>query len=146
MHQFRRERTEGGTIIATLEDYAAVYRLVAQSLAEGLEAEVPERIRQLVETVGELLKENEKRRDREFAFGRNYVSQIQIAKKLGRDQSVVSRNVAAAIEAGYLVNEAPGQGREAQLIVGERQLPSGAVLPDPRELAAEEEVTELLAQ
>jgi hypothetical protein len=57
MHQFRRERDSDGTIIATLDDYAAVYALVAHVLAEALEAAVPDRIREIVQAVKRLLKQ-----------------------------------------------------------------------------------------
>jgi hypothetical protein len=64
------------------------------------------------------------------------VTQAHVAKKIGRDQSVVSRNVNAAIDAGYLVNETPGQGRQASLVLGERELPAATVLPTPEDLLA----------
>ena len=51
MHQFGRERDPNGANIATLDDYAAVYALVAHVLAEGLEAAVPERIGELAQAV-----------------------------------------------------------------------------------------------
>jgi hypothetical protein len=142
MHQFGRERNPDGAIIATHEDYKVVYALVAHVLAEGLEAAVPDRIREIVRAVHKL------RNQKHLNFGREEVSQVQIAKEIGRDQSVVSRNVTAAIEAGYLKNLNPGQGREASIVVGERELPNGSVLPHPKELAAlleaEKEVAELL--
>jgi hypothetical protein len=143
MHQFGRGRDPNGSILANLQDYAAVHSLVAKLLAEGLEASVPDRIREIVQAVRKLLKQR-KPGGEHWHLGREEVSQIQIAKEIGRDQSVVSRNVAAAIEAGYLKNLNPGQGREASIVPGERELPNGSVLPDPKELAARLEDKELL--
>ena len=146
MHKFTRERTADGAVIATAEDYSAVHTLVEKYLAEGLEAAVPDRIRTVVEAVSELIGS----RKEPQAWGQPTVNQIEIAQKIGRHQSVASRNVAAAIESGYLTNETPGQGREASIGVGKKKLPNGRVLLPPAdlaaELAAEEEVAELLAQ
>ena len=62
---------------------------------------------------GKLLKQK-KTGGEHWGWGREEVSQVQIAKEIGRDQSVVSRNVTAAIEAGYLKN--------LNLVRGERRL------------------------
>jgi hypothetical protein len=59
---------------------------------------------------------------------------MQLSKTLERDPSVVSRNVRKAIGQGFLKNLTPGQGREAALVLGDRELPSGTVLPLPEEL------------
>ena len=64
------------------------------------------------------------------------MSQRQVAEALKRDRSVVSRNVHVAIDQGFLANLAPGQGREARLVMGDRELPAGSALPDPVELGA----------
>ena len=67
------------------------------------------------------------------------VSQVKLAEMLGKDPSVISRNVAKAIAQGYLRNLTPGQGRLASLELGDRQLPKGSVLPHPNQLKCNNE-------
>jgi hypothetical protein len=115
-----------------MDDYDAVRRLVEKPLSEGLETAVPQNAREVVEAVRSLLPVKTGPR---LAFDpEEGVSQRQVADALKRDRSVVSRNVAIATDQGFLVNLAPGQGRESRLIMGDRKLPSGSVLPSPEEL------------
>lgn len=127
MHQggVRRE------VPATLDDYRAVYDLIAGPLAQGLEEAVPEPIRAVVEAVKKLQDADKD------SWVKPSVSQVQLAKALGRDQSVINRHVRKAVGQGFLRNLAPGQGREAELVIGDRELPSGTVLPNPEELQDE---------
>jgi hypothetical protein len=133
MHQCTRA-SENGEVIASIDDYAAVFNLVSEPFSQGLEAAVPDRIRQIVDAVS-------KEVDEQAASGGTAgftqgVSQRRISERLGRDQSVISRNVQQAIDQGYLVNSTAGQGRQATLSLGERELPSGIILPIPEKLAA----------
>ena len=130
MHQCRRDLDDQSRVIANVDDYALVRSLVNEPISQGIAVAVPEGIRSVVDATEELLKV----RTAENNLG---VSQTQVAVHLDRDQSVVSRNVQKAIDEGYLHNNNPGQGREARLELGERELPSGAVLPEPDELLAE---------
>ena len=134
VHSCTRNRGEAGEVIATVPDYRAVYDLIAGPLSEGLEAAVPEQIRVVVEAVKAL-----QETDQPVPFFGNAegVSQIRLAEHLGRDQSVISRNVRKAVGQGFLRNLTPGQGREATLVLGDRELPSGTVLPSPEELQAD---------
>jgi hypothetical protein len=138
LHQCRRDRDDGGNVIATVEDYSVVHSLVNETISQGLETAVPLRIRLTVEAVEHFLNE-ESKKDGFKLPPVGGVSQRQLADRLGRDQGTVSRNVAAAIDQGFLVNLSPGQGREATLVLGPRQLPQGYALPAP------EELTQLLA-
>jgi hypothetical protein len=122
LHQCSRDRKIGG-LVATEADYKAVYHLVSEPFNQGLERTVAPRIREVVESVRA-----------QINFEGGTVNQRQIVRHLSRDQSVVSRNVQAAIDQGYLVNENPGQGRSAELRLGERELPNEAILPTPEEL------------
>src|SRR5829696_390701 len=54
LHQATRERNAKGHIVATIEDYAAVRELVADLVSEGIEATVPETVRETVEAVKRL--------------------------------------------------------------------------------------------
>ena len=133
MHQCTRV-TVNGEVVATIDDYAAVFDLVSEPFSQGLEAAVPDRIRLVVEAVSKEI-------DEQAANGATPgfvpgVSQRRISERLGRDPSVISRNVDQAIHQGYLANSTVGQGRQSTLTLGERALPSGIVLPTPEDLAA----------
>lgn len=130
MHQCTRERDANGSVIATAADYSAIYDLVAEPLAQGLEEAVPKAIRAVVEAVKKL------QEPIQSGWHSSGVSQVQLANALARDQSVVSRHARKAVEDGYLKDlSGGGQGREARLVIGERELPSGTVLPSPEEIA-----------
>jgi hypothetical protein len=132
LHQCNRDRDERGRIVATVYDYIVTHRLVAGALAEGLEVTVPPHIREVVEAVAEL--SGAKTSSNSNTGFVRPVSQHQLAKYLGRDPSVISRNARAAIQAGYLINQSRGQGREASLVLGEQPMPTGRALPLPQEL------------
>jgi hypothetical protein len=85
LHQAQRERNGDGRIIATLDDYGEVYRLVVDLTAEGVGASVSPQTRETVEAVQAIASD----------FG---ASLTVIAKRLGVDKSVVSRRVDKAIQ------------------------------------------------
>jgi hypothetical protein len=126
LHQVNRA-TENGEIVATLDDYEAVYDLVSDALSEGLETSVTKTVREVVEAV-------EAEINNQVGGISQGISQPGIAERLGRDQSVISRTVHRAIDDGYLANLTSGQGRQSTLILGERKLPGGSVLPSPQQL------------
>ena len=90
LHQGNRESIDG-KIVATLEDYAAVYELVSDLISEGVEQRGDPTVRQTVEAVTKLQE-----------FGSTAVSVNQIAGELGLDKSAASRRVTVAREQGYL--------------------------------------------
>lgn len=137
LHQSTRDRNSDNQIVATYEDYGMVRFLVDECLAQGLEVAVPERIRELVQAVQTLLDQRDDTRNVPFYENREGVTQRQIADFLGRDQSVVSRNVNAAIYGGYLENTNFGQGKMGNILMGERALPAGYVLPTIEDLSKE---------
>ncbi len=55
LHQRGRGRTDDGSIIATVDDYAAVRALVDKPLSQGLEAAVAPNVREIVDAVRRLL-------------------------------------------------------------------------------------------
>jgi len=124
LHSCSRNQTDDGTVIAEPVDYLAVYHLVNEPLSQGLEVAVPDSIRTVVEGVAQISRKGHA----------GHISYAKLAEHLHRDISVVSRNVNKAIKAGYLRNENPGQGREANISIGDRKLPNGSVLPKPREV------------
>jgi hypothetical protein len=126
LHAENRERHRPDVILASPDDYAVVRNLVNGPLSQGLAVAVHDSVRMVVEGVEKCLSP-----DDPFEPG---VSQIKLAEHLDRDPSVVSRNVKKALDAGYLQNATPGQGREARLQMGEIKLPSGSVLPEVDEL------------
>ncbi len=128
LHQCTRERFED-KVVATPGDYEAIYRLVSKPLAYNLKAEVPPHISEVVEAALELYSEGN---------GRVTVSQGTIAKRLGKDQTNVGRNLNTAIKEGFLINRNPGQGQVHDYVPGERELPSETVLPNPRDLGPTE--------
>lgn len=137
MHQCTRERGDKGEVIATVADYQAVYDLISDPLAHGLEEAVPAQVRAVVEAVKAL---QAKAGPFGTAWEREGVSQVQLAKAMGRDQSVVSRAMRKAVGQGFLKDlSGGGQGREAKLVIGDRELPEGTVLPSPEEIAQTEE-------
>ena len=124
LHQRNRRFNDDGDVVATLYDYLIVHELLSEPLAHGLQASVPPHIREVVEGAIQLYAKS----------GDIPVSTTELAKFLGRDVAVVSRNVKAAIRDGYLDDPDPRQGRRSMIVPGERELPRGTVLPDPTEL------------
>jgi hypothetical protein len=123
LHQCTRERNKDGHIVADICDYYVVHGLIKEPLAQGLHASVPPHIRELVEAV---VKQD-----------RKPISITELSSVLTKNPGVVSRYVQAAIKDGYLEDQNPGRGKKSMLIVGERELPRGTVLPDPSELIEE---------
>ena len=91
LHHANRKK-EDGAIVASLEDYATVRELVADLIAEGVEATVKPEIRETVQAVEEILEEEES------AMAKD------LARVLRLDKGSASRRARGAIERGYLVN------------------------------------------
>jgi CRP-like cAMP-binding protein len=108
LHQATRARDSAGRLLATLEDYEAVRELLAEILAEGVEATVAPAIRETVEAISRIL-----------AAGSEEVSIAQLAHALGLDKSAVSRRAAAAVQQGFLSNREDRKGHPARLCLGE---------------------------
>ena len=128
LHQATRERDPVGRIVATLADYAAVYELVIDLIAQGVQATVSTSIRETVAAVKEL--------DTPTDPG---IGLAPIAKRLGIDRSAASRRVRVAVEEGYLVNLEQRNGRPARITPGDPLPEEGAVLPHPDALFGEGE-------
>jgi hypothetical protein len=126
LHQATRPRDAQGRISATLADYAAVYDLVIDTIAQGVQATVSATIRETIAAVKEL--------DTPKDPG---IKIPTIAKALGIDRSAVSRRVRVAIEDGYLANLEERKGRPARITLGDPLPEERAVLPHPEALAGE---------
>jgi hypothetical protein len=119
LHQATRERDEEGRIVASIEDYARVRELVADLVAEGVEATVPPIVRETVEAVEEIIRDGEE----------EHATNTAVAKVLDMDKAAASRRVRTAIGRGYLKNLEDRRGRPARLVVGEPMPEDQEVLP-----------------
>jgi hypothetical protein len=123
LHQASLQRDPEGRIVAELDDYAAIYDLVHDLIAEGVEATVSVNIRETVEAVARL--------ERQYPDG---VPLAALAAELGLDKSAASRRATCAIDRGYLRNDEPRPGRSARFAPGQ-PLPSEIeILPRPETL------------
>ena len=120
LHRASRDCTEAGAIIATMEDYAVVRELVADLFSEGIEATVSATVRETVDAVVALKKD-------ELSLG-------ELAAKLALDKSVTSRRLRQATELGYLVNLETRRGRPARIVIGDPMPEMVKLLPEPSEL------------
>jgi hypothetical protein len=108
LYQAQRDRDLHGRIIATVEgDYEPVRGLIGELIAEGVEASVPERTRETVEVVRELISE-----------GKTHPSPKAIADGLEIGRSATYDRIRDALRRGYLVNEAAKNDRGMKLVIG----------------------------
>jgi hypothetical protein len=122
LHRASRDRDEAGATIAIIEDYAVVRELVVDLFAEGIEATVSTTVRETVDAVAALKKDE--------------VSLGELAAKLALDKSVTSRRLREAADRGYLVNLETRRGRPARIVPGDPMPEMVKLLPEPGELAA----------
>jgi hypothetical protein len=118
LHQASRRKDEQGQVIAAPEDYGAVRDLVADLVAEGVEATIKPEIREVVEATARLLAE-----------GRAEVRQADLKAALNLDKSAISRRAAGALDGGFLKNLEDRKGRPARLVLGDPLPASREVLP-----------------
>ena len=123
LHQASRRKDCDGRLIAEIADYAAVRELVADLVAEGAEVTIKPEVRETVAAAATLL-----------ADGREEVRQDDIKNVLHLDKSVVSRRVAAAMDAGLLRNREDRKGRPARLVLGNPMPAQIELLPQPERL------------
>ena len=109
LHRATREQDNDGQIVATLDDYEAVRELVADLLAEGVEATVPTTVRETVEAVARI----------NSATPEEGVSLAKLAAEIRLDKSAASRRWNAARRRGYLKNEETRRGRPARLALAD---------------------------
>jgi len=127
LHQATRERDEEGRIVAVFEDYASVCELVADLVSEGVEATVQPIVRETVEAVSRLLREDDE----------ESITANALRQDLKLEKGPVSRRIKLAIEAGYLKNLEDRKGKPARLILGDPMPKDLQVLPAVGELMRE---------
>ena len=126
LHQATRERDGEGRIVATIEDYAAVLKLVVDLVGEGVEATVPATVRDTVEAVRQL---------REDSKGEP-VTVAELARKLKLDRSAVSRRARNAKDRGYLSDLEDNPRKPSRLVPGDDLPEDLQILPSPENVRA----------
>ena len=126
LHQLSREYDKDGRIVANLDDYRTVHRLVAGIISEGLGVVVSRTVRETVNAVVEEPSED--------CSMYTYTSLATVRKNLGIDKSSASRRVRQAIKAGYLINEEGTRGKPMRLRIGDPMPEEVQVLPTPEQL------------
>jgi len=121
----QRQRDAHGRLLAAVEDYAAVYALVAPVFASAAGEGASKNVLETVAGVAQLLGGRE-----EGAT----VSVSELAHHLGLSKDATSKRVGRALAGGWLVNEEDRRGRPARLRLGE-PLPPEVGLPTPDQLA-----------
>jgi hypothetical protein len=124
LHAPHREKDSQGRVVAILEDYAAVYDLVADLVSYGTGQKVPENMQETVKAVRTLMAGNSE--------GVNYTA---IGKRLGIDDSSARRRVRNAISKRYLVNRENKPRCAAKIVLGEPMPDGKHVLPHPKSLS-----------
>jgi hypothetical protein len=118
LHQASRLKDEKGQVVATVEDYAVVRGLIADRIAEGVDATVRPEVREVVEATTRLISE-----------GLEEVPQTNFTKALKLDKSAISRRIAGALDGGFLKNIEDRKGRPARLVMGDPLPADREVLP-----------------
>jgi len=125
LHRKTRSLDSEGRVVATLDDYAAVRELIVELFAEGVEASVPDTVRQTVEAVK--------------ALGGVDVTLTVVAAHLQLDKNPTHHRVRKAIERGFLVNNEPAKAGRCSFVLAtqsplqqkscEMSVPYRAVVP-----------------
>jgi DNA-binding transcriptional ArsR family regulator len=126
LHQASRDRDAERRIVATIEDYAAVRKLVVDLVGEGVETTVPKTVRETVEAVKRL---------REGSKGEP-VTVAELARKLELDRSTVSRRARSAKYRGYLRDLEDNPRKPSRLILGDDLPDDVQILPQPDDVRA----------
>ena len=121
LHAGSRKIMEDGRIVATLDDYRAVYSLAARLVTEAAEVSISQEIRDVVDVVLKYCEEQT-------------VDLSLIAGQLNIDRSTASRRVSKAIELDYLVNRQGRKGRPGDYFPNYMMPEDDNILPSPEEL------------
>jgi hypothetical protein len=124
LHQASRERNEEGHVIATLDDYARVRDLVDDLISEGIEATVPQSVREVVEAAVQLHEEEDEP-----------VTTAALARELELDRTAASRRVRSAKDRGYLRDLEDNPRKPSRIVPGDPLPEELAILPAPEVLA-----------
>ncbi len=124
LHRATRASSEAGGLVATLEDYDAVRKLVADLVSDGIGAQVSPAVRETVTAVAGLLDDES-----------THVSNARLAVVLKLDRAAVSRRARAAIDKGFLVNDEDRRGKPSRLRLGDPLPEDQVILPSVERLA-----------
>lgn len=117
----RKQRVEeSGHLLAQIDDYRAVWKIMRKVFSRGIEQSIDPTIRQTVIAVRDLKTPT--------------VSVEALAKVLGIDKANVGRRFKKAEAEGYLMNRGAGPGRPYAISLGNPLPADGAVLPPPKAL------------
>lgn len=119
----RRHRDAGSRLVATLDDYEAVYELVADTYA-GSATGAGEKVRAVVRAVTAL---------RQGTPEERRVSAADVARRLDINRMAAARRVQAALKGKWLVNREKSKGAPYDLLLGD-PLPEDDGLPKPETL------------
>jgi len=122
LYQCQRDRDSAGAVIASIDDYAAIYNLMDDLVSEFSQISVKPIVRETVIAVTNLLAGKEQGAS---------ISVKQIADYLHLDESSASRRAKAAAELGYLKNLEDRKGRRARYVLDEEMPDDMPALPDP---------------
>ncbi len=126
LHQTNREKTPTGEIIATFEDYTAIFGLISELIEQEVGTGVSEQTRQTVLAVQSILESRNKPGD--------FVTQAEIKTVLNLDKSSISRRVQNDQKSGYLKNLEEKKGRPYRLVIGDPLPEKLDLLPKPEKL------------
>ncbi len=135
LHQANRDRDDEGRVVATVTDYAAVRSLVADLIAEGVEATVSPTTRETVAAVEALIARGKRTTLAGEVGPETTVSVTAVAKELGIDKGSASRRVKVALEREYLKNLETSRGKPYKLALGEPLPADVQLLPTPEQVA-----------
>jgi hypothetical protein len=130
LHQCSRKRDEAGRVIADLDDYEEVHRVVAEVIAEGVAATVSPTMRETVIAV-QVLTQGVEAPHPDGAMAQH------IAHELRLDKSAARRRLLAAAKDGYVTNAEERRGKPGRWLPGEPLPVAVAVLPPCHRLATE---------
>ena len=123
LHQKNRERDDNKRIVASIADYAEVRALVADLVAEGVEATVSPVVRETVLAVTKLIDS-----------GKDSVSLSDLVNELNLDRSAISRRVSTAKSKGYLKDLESKRGRPSKLVINDPMPDDHPILPPVEDL------------
>jgi hypothetical protein len=132
LHQVSRQIDEEGRILATCEDYRVVRDLLYDVVAEGLEASVPETVRETVRVVEDLIDEL----GLEDGDDEEGVTLNRIRERLRLDRSAAHRRVQTALKRGFVKNLEDKRGRPGKYALADPLPDDVVVLPEVAELQA----------
>lgn len=119
LHQTSRSKDDNGRIIATIDDYTAVYGIIKNIFSEGLEATASTEIRETVTAVKTALEVKE------------YAKSFDVQKILKLDRSATYRRLMQSQKRGFIKNINPGKGKTAMYVLGDELPEKTEVLPTP---------------